>query len=106
MYIIGKDSLIVKCLIIGFSFSSKFESRLLDELEQDCILGFLVIFSFFVAVLDDNKALGESGGLDDDESDISLFCVSIGARDNASSRLYFGLQEKIWFHRDLRSNPI
>lgn len=46
-------------------------------------------FSFFLAVLNDNKALGESGGLDDDESDIGLFSVLIGARDSASSRLFW-----------------
>lgn len=63
----------MKFSMIGFRFSSKYVSRLLDEFERDFILGFWIIFSFFLAEIDGNKALGESGGLDDEESDISLF---------------------------------
>jgi len=78
MYVIGKGAFTVKYSMIGFSFSSKLISRLLDEFVRDCIFGFLMVFSFFLSKVDGNKALGESGGLDDEESDISLFCVSIG----------------------------
>ena len=76
----------VKYSIIGLSPSFSFVSRLMDEFDRNCILGFLVVFSFLVVVVDDNKIFVDSGSLENDESDFSILCVSFSIRDSASSR--------------------
>lgn len=76
----GRGSLAVKNSMIGLSPSSSFVSMLSEEFDRDCNLGFLVFFSLLV-VVDDIKIFGEFGGLEDDESDFSLLCVSLGEQD-------------------------
>lgn len=83
---IGKGSLMVKYSKIGLSPSSKLELRLSEKLVRDCILGFFLVFSFLVIGVDDNALFGEFRVFDDDESDISLLCVSFGVMNIASSR--------------------
>jgi len=62
--------------MIGFSFLSEFVSKLLDEFERDCILGFLIIFS----LMEMFKLFGEDGGFDDDDSENGLLYVSFGGK--------------------------
>jgi hypothetical protein len=64
----------------------------MDEFDRDCILGFLVVFSFLVLVADDNKIFGESEGLEDDESDINHSYILLGMRNSVPTN-NFGLKE-------------
>jgi len=92
LYVIGRWSLLVKYSSISFSdfsHSSEFMFDLLAELDRDCIFAFLIVFSFSFVAIEEFMFTGESGGFDEDESEIGLLYVSCvgGVDDCGSSRL-------------------
>lgn len=70
----------MKNSITGFSSSSGFFSCLFAELERNRTLIFFVTFSLYGVVLGEVKIFGETGGINDKESERGLLYVSIGGK--------------------------